>query len=187
MKNETIFLKQENQKLEKEIKRLKKMVTIDSLTQIYNRHAFTQFFKNVCKEVRWTSEHASRRQRKEHFSLLFIDIDDFKKINDNYGHLEGDKILKRVAKFLKNSIRDFDIVARWGGEEFAIILRESSIKQAEKKANIILKNASKKLPVTFSIGVIQSDPKYTEKSMFHKVDQAVYVAKSQGKNQVVIA
>jgi len=65
--------------------------------------------------------------------LLLADIDDFKKINDQLGYLQGDKILKQVAKFLKQSVRDFDIVARWGGEEFAIILKEITLQQAKKR------------------------------------------------------
>ena len=115
-----------------------------------------------------------------------IDLDDFKIFNDKYGHLSGDRILKKTAKFLQKSVRDFDIVSRWGGEEFAIILQEATLKQAEKRAKIILKNAQKKLPVTLSIGVTQSNPEYTSRQIFHKVDKAVYRAKKQGKNQVVV-
>ena len=184
--DEIKYLKKENEQLKQEIERLKDLVTVDSLTRIYNRHAFNHFLKSACREVKWTAEHMSRRQRREYFSLLLIDIDDFKKLNDKFGHLYGDKVLKGVAKFLTNSVRDFDIVARWGGEEFAIILQETTLEQAKNKAESILKNAPKKLPVTFSIGVIASNPKYSATQLFKKVDKAVYRAKKSGKNQVVV-
>lgn len=187
MQKKIKILEQENQKLKKEITTLKGLVTIDFLTRIYNRHAFSEFLKHACREVKWTAEHQNFRQRKEYFSLLLIDIDDFKKFNDKFGHLHGDKILKKVAAFLKKSVRDFDIVARWGGEEFAIILQEANLGQAWKKAEIILKNTRKKLPVTFSIGVIESNPKFSANQIFKKVDKATYKAKKQGKNQIVTA
>ena len=82
--------------------------------------------------------------------------------------------------------RDFDIVSRWGGEEFPIILRGASFEQAQKRAENILKKAQKKLPVTFSIGVIQSNPKYSAKQIFDKVDKALLKAKKRGKNQIVL-
>ena len=186
MNKHIIFLKKENQQLKREIEKLKELVTIDFLTKIYNRRAFSMFLKSACREVRWLQKHFSRRQRKEQFSLLLIDIDDFKKINDKFGHLYGDKILKKTARLLQNSVRDFDIVGRWGGEEFAIILRETTLEQGKKKAQIILKKAQKQLPITFSIGVIHSEHGYTEKQIFEKVDKALYKAKSQGKNQIVV-
>ncbi len=183
--NEIKYLKKENKQLKEEIEKLKELVTIDFLTRVYNRRAFNHFLQSACREVKWTARYMSRRQRKEYFSLLLIDIDDFKKLNDKFGHLYGDKILKRVAKFLTGSVRDFDIVARWGGEEFAIILQEATLEQAKSKAETILKNAQKKLPITFSIGVIASNPKYSAAQLFKKVDKAVYQAKKSGKNQVV--
>jgi diguanylate cyclase (GGDEF)-like protein len=184
--DEIKFLKKENKQLGEEIEKLKDLVTIDFLTKIYNRHAFSHFLKSACKEVKWTAEHMSRRQRREHFSLLLIDVDDFKKFNDEFGHIYGDKILKKVANFLSSSVREFDIVARWGGEEFAIILQEANLEQAKNKAQTILKNAQKKLPVTLSIGVIESNPNYTPSQIFKKVDKAVYQAKEQGKNRVIV-
>jgi diguanylate cyclase (GGDEF)-like protein len=187
MDKEIKTIEKENQNLKKEIEKLRDLATIDFLTKIYNRRAFSEFLEHSCREVKWTAEHNNHRHRKEYFSLLLIDIDDFKKFNDKFGHLYGDKVLKRVAKFLQKSVRDFDIVARWGGEEFAIILQEANLEQTRKKAETILKNARKKLPITFSIGVIQSNPKYSASQIFKKVDKATYKAKEQGKNQIVIA
>jgi len=185
--DEIKFLKKENKQLKEEIEKLKDLVTIDYLTKIYNRHAFSHFLESACKEVKWTAEHMSRRQRREYFSLLLVDIDDFKRFNDKFGHIYGDRILRKVANFLSSSVREFDIIARWGGEEFAIILQEANLEQARKKAEIILKNAQKKLPLTFSIGVIASSPSYSPTQIFKKVDKALYQAKKRGKNQVVLA
>lgn len=187
MQKEIKILEKENIWLKKEVEKLKELITVDFLTKVYNRRAFSEFLEHACGEVKWTAEHNNHRHREEFFSLLLVDIDDFKRFNDKFGHLYGDKILKNVAKFLKSSVRDFDIVARWGGEEFAIILQETSLDQAKKRAETILRNSRKKLPVTFSIGVIKSNPKYTAGQIFGKVDKATYRAKERGKNQIVIA
>lgn len=187
MPNQIQNLKQENQELKDQITKLKRLITVDYLTQLYNRRAFSKFLKRACQEVKWTKTHKARRKQRPQFSLLLIDIDDFKKFNDEFGHLYGDKILRKSANFLKKLIREFDIIARWGGEEFAIILRGANLLQAENKAEFILKEIRKELPITFSIGVIQSHPKYSAKEIFEKVDKALRKAKKQGKDQIVIA
>jgi len=186
MTNQLQLLKKENQKLKKQIEKLKDLVTLDFLTKVYNRRAFSDFLKRAYKEVKWTKIHRTRRKQISQFSLLLIDIDDFKKFNDKFGHLYGDKILKKAAKFLEDSIREFDIVARWGGEEFAIILRGANLNQAKNKAEFILEQSRKKLPITFSIGVIQSNPEHSAKQTFEKVDKALRNAKKKGKDQIVI-
>jgi len=185
MKKELEILEKENQKLKKKIDNLKDLVLLDFLTKIYNRHAFSDFLKKSYKEINWSKNQKSRRKQLSQFSLLLIDIDDFKKFNDEFGHLHGDKILKKVAKFLEECVREFDIVARWGGEEFAIILRGTTLEQAKNKAEFILDQARKKLPVTFSIGASQSNSKHTADQMFKKVDKALYKAKEKGKDQVI--
>lgn len=187
MKNNLQNLKKENLKLKDEVEKLKDLITLDFLTKIYNRRAFSNFLKKIYKEIKWTTTHKTRRRQISQFSLLLIDVDDFKKFNDEFGHLYGDKILKKTAKFLEDTVREFDIVARWGGEEFAIILRGTSLEQAKIKANFILEQARKKLPITFSIGLIQSNPKNSAKELFEKVDKALRRAKKKGKDQVVIA
>ncbi len=186
MDSKVKILKEENQRLKKKIERLKKLTTVDFLTKLYNRRAFSQFFKTVYEELKWATKHKTRRSQKSQFSLIIIDIDDFKKFNDKFGHLYGDKILKKVAKFLKDSVRDFDIVARWGGEEFAIILKGVNLSQAKKRAKIILERSREYLPVTFSIGVTQCNPKYSLRQIFEKTDKALIKAKKQGKNQIVV-
>ncbi len=186
MKNNLQILKKENQKLKKKIEKLKDLVTVDFLTKLYNRRAFSNFLQRACQTIKWSVRHKTRRQQRTQFSLLLIDIDDFKKLNDEFGHLYGDKILKKTAKLLKESVREFDIVSRWGGEEFPIILQGTNLNQAKKRAKTILKKAQKELPVTFSIGIIQSNPKYSPKQIFEKVDKALFKAKEKGKNQIIV-
>lgn len=177
-------LKKENEELRREVKKLKAAVWIDFLTQIFNRQAFYGFMKDACKEVIGEKKHPGRRKQISQFSLLLADIDDFKKFNDEHGHLYGDKILKKTAKLLKDSIRELDVVARWGGEEFIVILRGTKISQARRKAEFIVAQAQKRLPITLSIGVAQSDAKLSATQMFKKADVALYRAKRLGKNRV---
>ena len=185
--NQLKNLQKENQKLKKQIEELTKLVTLDFLTKIYNRRAFSSFLQKINKEVKWVKNHKTRRKYSSQYSLLLVDIDDFKKFNDKYGYLYGDKILKKTAKLLAGSVRNFDVVARWGGEEFAIILRGTNLNQAKNKAKFILEQARKKLPVTFSIGVIQSNPKYSTRQLFEKVNKALKKRKKEGKNQVIVS
>jgi len=185
MKKELEILEKENKRLKKKIDDLKDLVLLDFLTKIYNRHAFENFFKKSYKEINWTKNHKSKRRHISQFSILLIDVDDFKKFNDEFGHLHGDKILKKTAKLLEKCVREFDIVARWGGEEFAIILRGATLEQAENKAEFILEQARKKLPITFSIGAIQLNPKHTADEVFKRVDKALFKAKKMGKDQIV--
>ncbi|HPI67354.1 MAG TPA: GGDEF domain-containing protein [bacterium] len=184
--NKNKDLRQENKKLRQENKKLKSIVSIDFLTKVTTRQAFYTLFKAAQKDVLGEKKYPNRRKHFSQFSLLLIDVDDFKKINDTYGHLFGDKILKKVAEIIKNSIREFDVVARWGGEEFVILLRGTNIFQAKRKAEFIVAQAQKKLPITLSVGVVQSNPKYSPTQMFKQADLALYRAKHLGKNRVVI-
>jgi diguanylate cyclase (GGDEF)-like protein len=177
-------LKKENEELRREVKKLKAAVWIDFLTQIFNRQAFYGLMKAACKEVAGEKKHPRRRHEVSQFSLLLIDIDDFKKLNDERGHLYGDKILRKTAQLLKDCVREFDVVARWGGEEFIIILRGTKISQARRKAEFMVEQARKRLPITISIGVTQSSPKLSPAQMFKKADIALYRAKRLGKNRV---
>ena len=122
-----------------------------------------------------------------------IDIDHFKMINDNYGHTFGDQVLKKLSAPLQNEIRDIDIVARMGGEEFAIILPETGLEEAANLAerlrvaiaNITIINDKQEIRVTASFGVVtcKDDDKGLE-SLLTKADDALYVAKKKGRNQV---
>lgn len=183
---DTQALKKENKELRKRVRELNKLVTIDFLTKVYNRRAFSEFFRAIYQEQKWTVQHKTRRARQSRCALIIIDIDDFKKFNDQFGHLYGDKVLRKVAKFLKDSVRDCDIAARWGGEEFAIIMKGVSLAQARKRAKVMLEKARQQLPVTFSIGLAECRADRTLQQTFVKTDKALLKAKKQGKNQIIV-
>lgn len=133
----------------------------------------------------------SRAKRGKPFSLLIIDVDFFKKINDTYGHLQADKILLRLAQLIERESRRYDVVARFGGEEFFILLPNTNLAKAKKVAErfrkAILKDAfMKKYGVTISGGVSE----YKERDNFEKIskraDDALYKAKKEGRNRICV-
>ncbi len=127
------------------------------------------------------------------FSLIMIDLDNFKEINDNYGHLAGDRILKSIAEIVKSEIRPVDVLSRWGGDEFVILL-ESSIKEASLTAERI-KNAfrsiaigaeSNQVNVTVSMGITEYEKEETLEELTRKADYALYQSKENGKNCITL-
>lgn len=153
---------------------------LDSLTQVYNRTYFEQEYTKMldsCVEDNLT------------LSLVMLDIDKFKNINDTYGHLKGDEILKQLAKIIKQNIRKNDIFARWGGEEFIIIAEDTILKDALHLAENLrksIKNSSfiDGIEVTCSFGVAEFDEKFTAKDFMQKVDDLLYLAKKNGRDRV---
>lgn len=163
-----------------EHKRLELLASIDPLTQLYNRGHFNTLLE---REL-------SRLQRSAHpASLVLCDIDDFKKLNDTHGHLFGDKALAYVAQTIAQSIRRHDVAARWGGEEFIILLPDTQLEQAlhvAQKIRLALAHAEfqKTVTVTASFGVAQLRRQDSAVSWFHRTDEALYRAKQAGKNRV---
>jgi diguanylate cyclase (GGDEF)-like protein len=160
------------------------IATRDSLTNLYQRSVFDFILDRMVLE---------HRRQKMAISLLFIDIDDFKKVNDLHGHKDGDTVLRRIGKAILDSLRETDFPARYGGEEITIILPATPLVQATEKANRLCEELSRcfKKPgpiITVSIGVAciaESDLTTTAKGLVHRADLALYVAKSDGKNRVV--
>ncbi len=165
---------------EKHQEELQRKVYIDDLTQIYNR---TYFEERFAKEI-------SRYQReKTPLSLVFMDIDKFKDLNDNYGHQVGDEVLKELTSLLSDNIRQIDTFARWGGEEFAIIqpntLLENSKKVAEHLRKIIKNHTfCDDLTVTCSFGVATFKDTDTQEDLMKRADEALYRAKNAGRDRV---
>lgn len=164
--------------------KLEKMALHDQLTGLYNRHYMLEIAKQkMAKAIRY----------KYSFCLIMIDIDHFKSINDTHGHLVGDIILDAVAKNIGGENRSEDIVARFGGEEFLILLDHCTMTNAEIKANSIRENIENLCPngikVTISLGVSEFRLPY-EKSfdeLLKQADDALYKAKREGRNRVVVS
>ncbi len=163
---------------------LMKKINIDGLTDIYNKQYFMEQFKNIFS--------LSKRYNKK-FSLILFDIDDFKKINDNYGHSLGDFILSKLCMIIKNRIRETDIFSRIGGEEFAIICPETNLENALKLSTKLIKIVSefpfifKKnvINITISIGISEITESFNdEKEMFDFCDSLLFKSKNQGKNRI---
>ncbi len=165
----------ENAKLYRE---LKSLTLIDPLTGIYNYRFFTQ---SLDYEI------VRAKRYKRHLTFLMIDIDQFKSYNDTFGRRQGDWLLKSVAKTIKHNIRETDMVCRYAGDEFAVILPETDLAQARMTATKITKNVST-LParriVTVSIGIAQWDLNTNRYELIRRADSHLYKAKQQGKNQV---
>jgi len=153
----------------------------DGLTGLLNRRTFENLYEEVYNTYRYG---------KDKFSILMIDIDDFKSTNDNYGHQMGDEILKNVAKCIRENVREKEIVARYGGEEVIIVLKDIGKEEAKIIAERIrhsIQNLSVDgIGVTVSIGVSTfSVDSYNKENLIYIADKCLYEAKSTGKNQVV--
>lgn len=152
----------------------------DHLTGLYNRHYLLDVSQQkVARAIRY----------RQPLSLLMLDIDHFKKINDIYGHPTGDSILKQVAKCMSSLSRKDDVIARWGGEEFIILLDGCNSAEAFIKAQGIREAIEQLKPeglnVTVSIGVGEFDKEDDLSPMLSRADIAMYQAKEQGRNRVI--
>ncbi|RUM42165.1 MAG: GGDEF domain-containing protein [Desulfurobacterium sp.] len=126
-----------------------------------------------------------------HFSILMIDIDNFKKINDTYGHLFGDKVLKKVAETIRKTLRSSDIAIRYGGEEFLVILPHTDLESAKIVGERIRKTIERLdidgIKITISVGIADNTLSPGLEDLIRKADQALYIAKRTGKNRVIAA
>lgn len=173
-----------NLKLKNNEDRLKNLANSDSLTKLYNRRYFYKIATKILKLSQRT---------KQNVCVCMIDIDDFKSINDTYGHYLGDFVIKNLAKKLNSLIRQSDIVARYGGEEFVLLLPDTNLDGAQVIANKICKeifeqkliNKKIDLSYTISLGLSQYNGIDSIDDFIIKADEALYKAKYAGKNQVI--
>lgn len=161
--------------------RLRDIAYTDSLTKIYNRLHFAHFLDaEIDKVVRYGGK----------FSIIFFDLDHFKEVNDNFGHLVGDEVLEQITKIVSKANRSADIFARYGGEEFIIMTPETDISgaliHAERLRNDIDKFPFKTVGhVTSSFGVTEFDPQNDDvERLLERADKALYLAKEYGRNRV---
>ncbi len=173
-------LEKKNQELERKIIEVESISNTDTLTKIANRNFFET---ELTKEI-------NRADRYRHdLTLVMFDLDKFKKINDKFGHQVGDDILCKISELVSNNIRDVDILARWGGDEFVIIFPELSKEQAHNTCEKLLSIISESKPandisITCSFGVAQYQNKESIQALFKRVDKQLYISKEQGRNQV---
>ena len=167
--------------------------TLDALTGLNNRHMFYQ---------RLSESTSNAKRQKTDLCCIMTDIDFFKSVNDNYGHAAGDLALKTVARTIKKELREYDIASRYGGEEFAILLPNTSLIEAYNVAERLRKRVQKKkinveelkiegvkeISVTISIGVSLYNPNKMKDSceLYKLADKGLYIAKESGRNRVVI-
>lgn len=166
------------------IEELNRLAITDDLTKLFNaRH----FYQRLNDEI-----NRSRRYRTP-LSLLLLDIDFFKKYNDKYGHLEGNEVLRQLGKTIQSCLRSMDSAYRYGGEEFTVILPQTSSAEAETVAHRIQESTVKlsftpreneKATITISIGVAEYRYGDEKEAFVKKADQAMYISKNNGRNRV---
>jgi diguanylate cyclase (GGDEF)-like protein/PAS domain S-box-containing protein len=169
-----------------ELDELRSLALLDPLTKLPNRR--------FCEKV-LASRLEEMRRYYAPFGVLFLDVDDFKQVNDTYGHHVGDRVLQMVASSLSNNCRLFDIVGRWGGEEFiAIIVNvgEQQLAVAAEKFRALIESASLpmssgRLSVTVSVGGAVSDMDDTPATLVRRADSRMYASKAAGKNRATVS
>ena len=201
--NETRVMSQQNERLQRELAQATEQLTetrynldiihkesqVDPLTEVGNRKFLDREMARVMRES---------VEGDTPLALLMVDIDHFKKFNDNYGHQIGDQVLRLVAKTLVENLKGQDIIARYGGEEFCILLPQTTVSDAEKLANSLRARLSTKQlkrrstnetlgAITVSIGAAQLCPGEDKDSIISRADTALYKAKQAGRNRVALS
>ena len=164
------------------VARLEESAIHDPLTGLKNRRYFAHIFHDEC---------ARSLRRAEALTLLFLDLDHFKKVNDTHGHHFGDLALQATGKYLQQQVRPYDTVVRWGGEEFIILLRatdeDAAVHFSERVRIGIQSELGEGLPfsLTISIGLAQYQDNDTLEDLTDRADRALYHAKQSGRNRVI--
>lgn len=169
-------------KLEQDYLLLETVSITDKLTQLNNRSRTDHYLPQALEDV---------TANNQQLALVILDIDHFKQVNDNYGHLVGDNVLQEFAKILKITAREHDFIARWGGEEFIIAISNTDSDSVQQHANKIrIKVEQHQFPevgqITASFGIALSHPNDNVSSILKRADDCLYQAKKQGRNRVVI-
>lgn len=182
--------RQENERLEKLVKErtheIEMLSKTDALTGLWNRGYLEEMLDMEFKRA---------RRYKHDISILMVDLDHFKHVNDTYGHMAGDEVLRITSKLIQDSVRDTDFVGRYGGEEIVVILPETSLQMAETIGNKIRESIAAEpvssdehvIAVTASIGASSLRSEHNEyQEVFSEADEALYVSKEQGRNRVTL-
>ncbi len=170
------YLLQNTRQLESKTEILETKVQLDGLTGLYNRDYLESYFESHKKDINT-------------LSMILIDIDHFKLVNDEHGHLVGDKALQRISSYISSNLRKNDILARWGGEEFTVLCPETSKEEAvqlSEKLRALIENQSQEYigKLTCSFGVSEYSSGESFKDFFERTDKAMYISKNEGRNRV---
>jgi diguanylate cyclase len=172
--------------LEAKLQHMSELVREDQLTGSLNRRGLDDVFER---------ETARSDRRGTPLCVALLDLDDFKRLNDTYGHQAGDSALKHLVKIVKDTLRSMDVIARYGGEEFLILLPETTVEAAAQTMTRLQRELTKhfflhdneKVLITFSAGVALRQPNEDQASLVKRADMAMYEAKKTGKNRVIVA
>lgn len=175
----------ETNKLSEKNKNLQILANTDPLTGLLNR-------RSMLKKL--DQAYSAFKNQKINFSVILTDIDNFKMLNDNFGHECGDLILKNICDIIRNTLRKDDIICRWGGEEILILLPATNISAAEHVAEKLrqtiedfsIDNSGKKVSVTITSGVCCANEEFDVNALINCADKCMYKGKSMGKNRVVV-
>lgn len=165
-------------------RRLEDMATRDKLTGVISRQVFEEVYERAAKDA---------QRREQPLSLILLDIDHFKKINDDFGHHLGDEVLVGFANLTQRHIRREDVLCRWGGEEFLVLLENCDIERATEIANQLREqvkhhafhSSQQSLQITISAGVAQLQPGESMSMLLRRCDKALYQAKNEGRDRVI--
>ena len=181
-------LKSLQDELYKANKKLERLSIMDGLTGIYNHRYFQENFQELLQKV---------YARKNDLVIGLFDLDYFKMVNDTYGHLIGDKVLKKISEIIQQNIRPQDLLARYGGEEFVIVFPDFSVEEAFEMSQKILREienyqfsaGDKKFTLSMSGGlsVYHPDKDPDKDKLIHEADMALYNSKREGRNRITIS
>ena len=174
------FVEATTLELEDANKQLSIIATHDQLTKLLNRGEIEKRFKIELQRV---------KRGEENMSVIMMDVDNFKDVNDTLGHSAGDTVLRQVSAILQACVREYDLVGRWGGEEFVLMMSETDILKAKKVVEMLrCKIETLTHPIagniTVSIGLTKASEEDTYKTLFSRCDEALYKAKIFGRNRV---
>lgn len=172
-------------RLQEEVKQLAALVRTDELTRLFNFRYFNQALSLEMERTRRSGQPTC---------LIMLDLDHFKAINDAYGHEAGNVVLRHISSLIKKTVRRLDIPCRYGGEEFTIILPDTTLRQGVRFANrlrLIIENSPAKandallgIEASFGVDVYRKGDQVTEKEFVEQVDSYLYLAKQEGRNKV---
>ncbi|MEY3784421.1 MAG: hypothetical protein RLZZ230_743 [Candidatus Parcubacteria bacterium] len=185
--------KEQLEYLESQNGNLAEALAIDDLTKLFTRKAFTEKFEKRVKLFRKREDDIRQQFMSGGIEVLFIDIDHFKDVNDTYGHAFGDEVLREVSRTIKETLRETDLVGRWGGEEIVVMLSmvdETQVGLIASKLNQAIADlvfSNEDFSVTISVGVAYTLYQESLDSLIERADVAMYEAKEGGRNRVCIS